>query len=63
MIWFQLGMLGDATLVGNSRTPDSHGDGSTPVTLDVTVTDAAGNPVTAFATITVGINPAGVIVG
>jgi hypothetical protein len=40
-----------------------HGDGATPVTLDVTITDAAGNSVTAFATVAFGINPAGVIVG
>ena len=40
-----------------------HGDGSTPVTLDVTIRDASGNTVTAFATVAFGINPAGVIVG
>ena len=40
-----------------------NGDGSTPVTLDVTITDASGNTVTALATIAFGINPNGVIVG
>src|SRR5262245_14248648 len=38
-------------------------DGSAPVTLDVSITDAAGNTVTAFATSAFGINPGGVIVG
>ncbi len=39
------------------------GDGSAPLALDVTITNASGNTVTAFATIAFGINPSGVIVG
>ena len=39
------------------------GDGSEPVTLDVTLTDTSGSLVTAFATVAFGINPDGVIVG
>jgi len=39
------------------------GDGSNPVTLDVSYLDALHNPVTPFATTVFGINPDGVIVG
>ncbi len=38
-------------------------DGSPAVTIDISVTDASGNTTTAFSTIALGINPAGVIVG
>jgi hypothetical protein len=39
------------------------GDGSERIAFDVTVTDASGNIVTAFATVAFGINPEGFIVG
>ena len=39
------------------------GDGSARIAFDVTITDASGNTVTAFATIAFGINPEGLIVG
>jgi len=39
------------------------GDGSAPVTFDVTLPGTSGNTVTAFATIAFGVNPDGVIVG
>jgi len=39
------------------------GDGSERISFDVTITDTAGNTVTAFATIAFGINPEGFIVG
>jgi hypothetical protein len=38
-------------------------NGSERISFDVTLTDASGNMVTAFATIAFGINPDGFIVG
>jgi len=39
------------------------GDGSGPVTIDVTIKNTSGSTVTAFATTAFGVNPDGVIVG